>query len=158
MAEIIVMAKLGYNMATVKLLQWYKKEGDPLKKGEPFFSIETDKTAIDIEANHDGIFLKKFIEEGDTVEVTLPIAIVGKEGEDIGALVKEIKGRLNIADDAEEAGASEAAGTAVAAQAQTAAQDTKEASAGRSYPLPPSRQQRPDQDQSRQKESRKKTG
>lgn len=136
MAEIIVMPKLGFNMSTGKLIQWYKKEGDPLKKGEPFFSIETDKTAIDIEANHDGIFLKKFIGEGDTVEVTLPIAIVGEEGEDIGALVKEIKGRLNIADAAEEAAASAAVETGAGMQAQAAAQDAEEGSAGQAVSVP----------------------
>ena len=102
MAEIIVMPKLGFNMSTGKLIQWYKKEGEPLKKGEPFFSVETDKTAIDIEANHDGVFLKKFINEGDTVDVTLPIAIVGSEGEDIGALIKEVRQQLNIEDGASE--------------------------------------------------------
>lgn len=101
MAEIIVMPKLGFNMSSGKLIRWYKKEGEALLKGEPFFSIETDKTAIDIEANHDGIFLRKFADEGDTVGVTLPIAVVGKEGEDISGLIKEIKGQFNIADSAE---------------------------------------------------------
>jgi pyruvate dehydrogenase E2 component (dihydrolipoamide acetyltransferase) len=105
MAEIIVMPKLGFNMSEGKLIQWYKKEGDPLKKGEPFFSVETDKTAIDIEANHDGVFLKKFINEGDTIEVTLPIAIVGSEGEDIGALTKEAGRQLHPAGSAEEGAA-----------------------------------------------------
>jgi pyruvate dehydrogenase E2 component (dihydrolipoamide acetyltransferase) len=89
------MPKLGFNMSAGKLIQWYKKEGDPLKKGEPFFSIETDKTAIDIEASRDGVFLKKLIEEGDTVEVTLPIAIVGQTGEDVSGLIGEIGSRLN---------------------------------------------------------------
>ncbi len=95
MAEKIIMPKLGFNMSVGKLIQWYKHEGDPIKKGEPIFSIETDKTSIDIEANRDGVFLKKFIEEGDTVEVTLPIAIIGDRNENIDNLVREINGLLN---------------------------------------------------------------
>ncbi len=81
MTEIIVMPKLGFNMSVGKLMKWYKEEGDPVKKGEPLFTIETDKTSIDIEATQDGIFRKKFIEEGDSIEVTLPIAIVADENE-----------------------------------------------------------------------------
>jgi len=95
MAEIIIMPKLGFNMSEGKLLNWYKKEGEPVKKGEPLFSIETDKTSIDIESNQDGIFLKKFIEEGDTLEVTLPIAIVGNKNENIDDLIREVNRQLN---------------------------------------------------------------
>jgi pyruvate dehydrogenase E2 component (dihydrolipoamide acetyltransferase) len=95
MAEIIIMPKLGFNMSVGKLVQWYKKEGDPVKKGEPVFAIETDKTSIDIEATQDGIFRKKFIEEGDSVEVTLPIAIIGEQNENIDQLIQEVNLQLN---------------------------------------------------------------
>lgn len=109
MAEIIIMPKLGFNMSVGKLLQWYKKEGDPVKKGEPLFSIETDKTSIDIEANHDGVFLKKFIEEGDSVEVTLPIAIIGDANENIDDLISKVNKELNREGAAEAPKAEEAA-------------------------------------------------
>ena len=44
MAEIIIMPKLGFNMDEGKLVKWYKAEGESVKKGEPLFSVETDKT------------------------------------------------------------------------------------------------------------------
>ena len=81
MAEVIIMPKLGFNMSVGKLVKWYKEEGDQVTKGEPVFAVETDKTSIDIEATQDGVFRKKFIEEGDSVDVTLPIAIVADENE-----------------------------------------------------------------------------
>lgn len=86
MAEIIIMPKLGFNMSEGKLVEWYKKEGEEVKKGEPLFSVETDKTNMDIEATGDGVVRKLFIGEGDTIPVTLPIAIVGSADEDISAL------------------------------------------------------------------------
>lgn len=89
MAELIIMPKLGFNMSIGKLVKWYKKEGEKIKKGEAFFSIETDKTNMDIEATSDGFVRKLFIEEGEQVEVTLPIAIVGLEDESIGDMAKE---------------------------------------------------------------------
>ena len=94
MAEIIIMPKLGFNMDEGKLVQWYKKEGDHIGKGEALFSIETDKTSIDIEATGDGVVRKLLIKEGEAVPVTRPIAIIGDAEEDIEALVRDALGKL----------------------------------------------------------------
>ncbi len=94
MAEIIIMPKLGFNMSEGKLVEWYKQEGDAVAKGENLFSIETDKTNMDIEATADGVVRKLFIGEGDTLPVTLPIAIVGGADEDISALLAEAEAQL----------------------------------------------------------------
>ena len=89
MAEVIIMPKLGFNMNEGKLVEWYKSEGDEVAKGEPLFSVETDKTNMDIEATGDGVVRKLFIEAGDTIPVTLPIAIVGSADETIDDLVAD---------------------------------------------------------------------
>ncbi|MBN7773115.1 dihydrolipoamide acetyltransferase family protein [Clostridium aminobutyricum] len=94
MAEIIIMPKLGFNMNEGKLVKWYKKEGDAVAKGENLFSIETDKTNMDIEATGDGVVRKLFIEEGDTLPVTLPIAIVGNAEENINAVMADALAQL----------------------------------------------------------------
>lgn len=94
MAEIIIMPKLGFNMSVGKLVRWYKDEGDQVKKGEPVFAVETDKTSIDIEATQDGVFRKKFIEEGDCVDVTLPIAIIADKNENIDSVINDCLGQL----------------------------------------------------------------
>lgn len=112
MAEIIIMPKLGFNMSEGKLVKWYKSEGNTISKGENFFSVETDKTNMDIEATRDGVVLKEFINEGDTLEVTLPIAIVGNSGEDISALLSEAEAELG---GAAPAAKTETAGTAASA-------------------------------------------
>ncbi len=83
MAKIVIMPKLGFNMSEGKLIAWYKKEGESVRKGEALFSIETDKTNIDIEATDEGVIRKILIEEGETVPVTLPIAIVAGAEESI---------------------------------------------------------------------------
>lgn len=124
MAEVIIMPKLGFNMNEGKLVEWYKAEGDTVTKGEPLFSVETDKTNMDIEATGDGVVRKLFIEAGDTVPVTLPIAIVGDAGEDIEALIAESLAKLggNAAD-------ADAAAPAGEAQSQTS-EKTEAASKG----------------------------
>lgn len=94
MAEVIIMPKLGFNMNEGKLVQWYKNEGDEIAKGEPLFSIETDKTNMDIEATSDGVVKKLLIEEGDQIPVTLPIAVVGAADEDVSAVIADARAQL----------------------------------------------------------------
>lgn len=94
MAEIIIMPKLGFNMDEGKLVEWYKNEGDTVKKGEALFSVETDKTNMDIEATGDGVVKALLIQAGDKIPVTLPIAVVAAEGEDAAAAVAEAKAQL----------------------------------------------------------------
>jgi dihydrolipoamide dehydrogenase len=94
MAEIIIMPKLGFNMSEGRLVQWHKAEGDTVSKGQPLFSIETDKTTMEIEATGDGVLRKRFIEEGDISPVTLPIAIVAEADEDIAATEAEALSQL----------------------------------------------------------------
>lgn len=94
MAEIIIMPKLGFNMNEGKLVEWYKKEGDAVAKGEPLFSVETDKTNMDIEATGEGIVKKLLIEEGDQIPVTLPIAVIAAQEEDASSAIEEAVRRL----------------------------------------------------------------
>lgn len=120
MAEVVIMPKLGFNMSMGKLVKWYKNEGDNVVKGEPVFAIETDKTSIDIEATQDGVFRKKFIEEGDAIEVTLPIAIIAGADENIDGLIKEVNQQLNRGD-ATDTAANTAAGAEPAASSSSSA-------------------------------------
>lgn len=94
MAEVIIMPKLGFNMSEGKLVKWYKKEGDNVSKGEALFSIETDKTSIEIEATGDGVVRKLLIEEGESVPVTLPIAVIGSADESIDTELAEALSKL----------------------------------------------------------------
>ncbi len=94
MSEVVIMPKLGFNMDEGKLVQWYKNEGDAIKKGENFFSIETDKTNIDIEATSDGVVRKLLIGAGDKIPVTLPIAIIASADENIDKALADALAQL----------------------------------------------------------------
>src|SRR6266851_3655928 len=63
MAEII-MPKMGDAMTEGKVIRWYKKAGDPVKKGEPLLEIETDKVNLDLEAEEDGTLSELAAQEG----------------------------------------------------------------------------------------------
>ena len=81
MAEMINMPKLGMDMEEGTLLRWLKKAGEAVKKGEPIAEIETDKSAMEIEAPNDGVLLCTYCKEEDTVPINTPIAAIGAVGE-----------------------------------------------------------------------------
>lgn len=95
MAEFIIMPKLGFNMDEGTLVKWHKAEGDAVAKGEVAFEIQTDKTIMEVESTCDGTVLKTFVEEGQTVPVIVPVAIIGAPGEDINAMIAEATAKLN---------------------------------------------------------------
>jgi len=97
MASFIIMPKLGFNMSKGKLVKWHKKEGEKVEKGDLFFSVETDKTNMDIEATENGFVKNLLIEEGEKIEVTLPIAVVGEKEENTDTMVQEALSQLGKA-------------------------------------------------------------
>src|SRR5437660_12697794 len=75
MAEII-MPKMGDAMTEGKVIRWYKKAGDAVKKGEPVLEIETDKVNLDLEAEQDGTIGQVEVQEGQMVPVGRRLATV----------------------------------------------------------------------------------
>src|SRR5258708_21260692 len=80
MAEII-MPKMGDAMTEGKVVRWYKKSGDAVKKGEPLLEIETDKVNLDLEAEQDGTLGDVVAEAGKMVEVGRVLATILRAGE-----------------------------------------------------------------------------
>lgn len=77
----IIMPKMGDAMSEGKVVRWYKKAGDPVKKGEPVLEIETDKVNLDLEAEQDGTLGQIEAEEGQVVPVGGVLAQIVGEGE-----------------------------------------------------------------------------
>ncbi len=94
MATKVIMPKQGLQMTEGIILQWFRKEGDSVNKGEPLFSIETDKLTIDIDSPETGTIVKILKEEGETVPITETIAILGEPGENIDEIQKRSTYRL----------------------------------------------------------------
>lgn len=94
MAEFILMPKLGFNMESGQLVRWHKKEGELVQIGDVLFDVLTDKTNMAIESTVSGYVRKIFAEEGETVPVIRPIAIIGTKNEDISQMLKEAAAKL----------------------------------------------------------------
>ncbi|XP_023212944.1 uncharacterized protein LOC111615736, partial [Centruroides sculpturatus] len=85
------MPKMGNTVKSVILSEWHVAEGQVIKKGAPFFSYETDKTQVEHKAQEEGTVLKILVEPNQEIAVFSPVAIVGKAGEDIRALLAELE-------------------------------------------------------------------
>ena len=77
----LVMPKLGLNMEEGLLVEWLKKEGDPVKKNDPLFVVETEKVTNEYVATSDGNLLKILVEGGNTVPVRTVVGLLTAEGE-----------------------------------------------------------------------------
>jgi pyruvate dehydrogenase E2 component (dihydrolipoamide acetyltransferase) len=55
MATEVILPKVDMDMATGKVNKWHVADGDTVKKGQLLFEIETDKSAMEIEAPAEGV-------------------------------------------------------------------------------------------------------
>jgi pyruvate dehydrogenase E2 component (dihydrolipoamide acetyltransferase) len=79
----IIMPKMGDAMTEGKVVRWYKKAGDAVKKGEPVLEIETDKVNLDLEAEQDGTIASVDAQEGQVVPVGGRLAAIAAPGEKV---------------------------------------------------------------------------
>ena len=93
MPEKILMIALSPTMETGTLVRWRRKEGDAISSGDVLCEVETDKATMDYESASEGTLLKILLPEGGQAKVGDVIAVVGKPGEDISALLVEKPGQ-----------------------------------------------------------------
>ena len=77
----VEMPKMGDTMETGKILNWIKKVGDVVKKGESLAEVETDKVNIEIESFYNGTLRKILVAEGESAPIGAPIALIGSPDE-----------------------------------------------------------------------------
>jgi pyruvate dehydrogenase E2 component (dihydrolipoyllysine-residue acetyltransferase) len=82
MATEVKLPRLGQGMESGTIVKWLKGEGEPVKKREPLYELDTDKVTQEVEAEADGVLLKIVVDSGE-VEVGKTIAFIGSEGEDV---------------------------------------------------------------------------
>lgn len=79
----VIMPKVDMDMARGVVSNWHVKIGAPVAKGDPLFDIETDKAAMEVEAQIDGI-LHHPVAEGTEVAIGQPVAWLYASGEEVG--------------------------------------------------------------------------
>lgn len=83
------MPSLGADMEAGTLVEWLKKPGDVVKRGDIIAVVETQKSAIEIEVFTKGVIERLLVEPGKEVPVGAVMATIREEGEAAGSEVSQ---------------------------------------------------------------------
>ena len=83
MVTNILMPRLSLTMKTGTVVQWFKKEGETVQKGEPLVEVLSEKVTYDVEAPESGVLRKILAIEGTDVPVAQTIGIIAASDEQI---------------------------------------------------------------------------
>ena len=76
-----IMPKMDMDQESVTILEWLKKEGEKVEKGEAVIVVETDKLTSEIEAPASGTLTGILYKENEEAPVTKVVAYILAEGE-----------------------------------------------------------------------------
>ncbi len=83
MATPIIMPKFGQMTEESAIVEWCKKEGDTVAKGDILFTVETDKSVMEVESFEAGTLLKILVKPGVSVPVQTTVGFLGQPGEPV---------------------------------------------------------------------------
>jgi pyruvate dehydrogenase E2 component (dihydrolipoamide acetyltransferase) len=78
----VILPKLGQTMEEGAIVEWLKNEGDPVKRGDVLFTVESDKAVLEVESTARGFLRKILVPAGQAVAVLTVVAIVTREAEE----------------------------------------------------------------------------
>ncbi|WP_412069893.1 2-oxoglutarate dehydrogenase, E2 component, dihydrolipoamide succinyltransferase [Rubrivirga sp. IMCC43871] len=138
----VVMPKMGESVMEGTVLEWKKAVGDAVEQDETLLEISTDKVDSEVPSPEAGTLLEILVEEGETVDVGTPIAVIGAAGAvaDTPAPAASGDGTADAAPEPYEksysAGEGDTAAAAPAVQEAKGAQAAAAATAGDAGPIP----------------------
>ncbi len=84
-------------MQSGKIVEWLKKEGDLVQKGEAVLVVEGEKTTFEIEAPDSGVLSRILVQVGADVPVAQPVAIIGESSTSSQPAQQHSENRSNMA-------------------------------------------------------------
>lgn len=72
----VLMPKMGESITEGRILKWLKQPGDAVDRDETILEIATDKVDTEVPAPQAGVLVQILAQEGETVEVGLPIGVI----------------------------------------------------------------------------------
>ncbi|MHB0878111.1 MAG: E3 binding domain-containing protein, partial [Anaerolineae bacterium] len=84
----VILPKLGQTMESGIIAEWLVQEGQAVKKGEPIFTVESDKAVLEATAPASGILRRVFLPKGQVAPVLSLVAVIAAAGDDISAYEK----------------------------------------------------------------------
>jgi 2-oxoglutarate dehydrogenase E2 component (dihydrolipoamide succinyltransferase) len=88
MSVQVKIPAVGESIASGVVSVWHKKNGERVSKGEPLFTLETDKVSTEIVAEIDGVLETKTA-EGQEVKIGEVVAVINDSASSPGRAVEE---------------------------------------------------------------------
>jgi pyruvate dehydrogenase E2 component (dihydrolipoamide acetyltransferase) len=82
MISEVILPKLGQTMDEGAIVEWVKKEGDPVKRGDLLFTVESDKAVLEVEATTRGFLRMILVSEGETVPVLTVVGLITRTADE----------------------------------------------------------------------------
>jgi 2-oxoisovalerate dehydrogenase E2 component (dihydrolipoyl transacylase) len=79
----VIMPQLGESVVEGTVSRWLKREGETIHEYEPLLEISTDKVDTEVPAPAEGVLLKVYVQEGQTVERGTLLAVIGQAEEKV---------------------------------------------------------------------------
>jgi pyruvate/2-oxoglutarate dehydrogenase complex dihydrolipoamide acyltransferase (E2) component len=87
-ATELLMPRLGAKITEATIIEWKKKEGGRVEKGESICVIKAKKIAFEVEAPESGILAKIIAKEGDTVPIGGTLAYILQPDEKLPSILE----------------------------------------------------------------------
>jgi 2-oxoglutarate dehydrogenase E2 component (dihydrolipoamide succinyltransferase) len=85
MAKVeVVMPQMGESVMEGTVIEWTKSIGDEVEVDETLLEIATDKVDSEVPSPEAGVLVEILVEEGDTIEVGKPIAVIETDADAAG--------------------------------------------------------------------------
>lgn len=93
MPELLLVPEVAAGATEVVIAEWLVQPGVAYSAGDAIAVIETEKAVVEMEAEKDGTLLKPLVDPGTTIEVGLPMALIGSStdvGTDLDAALSAL--------------------------------------------------------------------
>jgi len=91
MAHLLRVPEIAAGTTEAVLATWPVPENSPYSAADVIATVETAKAVIDIEAEENGVILRRLVPEGADVAVGQPIALIGVPGESADNVEDELR-------------------------------------------------------------------
>ena len=81
----VTMPRLGESVTEGTVTRWLKAEGDHVDADEPLLEVSTDKVDTEVPSPASGTLLSIKVQEDETVEIGVELAVIGEAGDSAGA-------------------------------------------------------------------------
>ena len=78
----VVLPKLGQTMEEGTVIEWFKEEGEPVKRGDLLFTVESDKAVLEVESTARGFLRKILVPAGQPVPVLTGVALITRQADE----------------------------------------------------------------------------